>query len=124
MDKVIEPGIFERSIPMESTPFWIASKPKNRMEDLADDWMRNGQKPAYNPATPLAFMIARVHSIGVLYPCNCICVPRVSRGIVKQQSIAPAAPPAASVRQPPFDLLLIVHTKLPFNYLPTLPLQL
>lgn len=35
--------------------------------------------------------------------CSCICVDMVSIGMVKQQSMAPAAPPAASVRQPPFD---------------------
>lgn len=71
------------------------------MEDLADDWMRKGQKPAYSPITPLPFRIARVVSSGPLFS-SCICVPSVSSGMVKQQSIAPAPPPATTVRHPPF----------------------
>jgi hypothetical protein len=83
------------------------------MEDLADDWMRKGQKPAYSPITPLPFRIARVVSSGPLFS-SCICVPSVSSGMVKQQSIAPAPPPATTVRHPPFCgaiVALLSYTK-------------
>jgi hypothetical protein len=60
------PGFAERSNPTRSTPLESASNAKNLMEDLAEDCIKNGKKPAYKPATPLAFIMARVASRGDL----------------------------------------------------------
>eukprot|EP00964_Phaeocystis_antarctica_P070497 scaffold42937_cov70-Phaeocystis_antarctica.AAC.3 len=48
--------------------------------------------------------MASAVAMGDLNCLSCICVDKVSMGIVIKQSMAPALPPATSVRQPPFCL--------------------